>query len=194
MLSFRQEGKRVARIYTKTGDNGTTGLIGGRRVPKDSPYTEATGSLDELNALLGVVRSLHLPEDVEKSLQRVQDELFLIGAELATPEGIRPKSRAVGDEEIRRLENEIDAIETGLEPLKQFILPGGSITGAWLHLVRSVARRTERCCVALSRVERLNPKILQYLNRLSDLCFVFARHINRIQSVPESHPTFGKSS
>jgi cob(I)alamin adenosyltransferase len=183
----------VARIYTKTGDSGTTGLIGGKRVSKDSPYTEATGSLDELNALLGVVRALHLPEDVEKSLQQVQDDLFLIGAELATPKGTRPQSRALGDEEIQRLESEIDTIESVLEPLKQFILPGGSITGAWLHLVRSVARRAERRCVGLSQIEPLNPKILQYLNRLSDLCFVLARHINRLQSVPESHPSFGKS-
>jgi cob(I)alamin adenosyltransferase len=183
----------VARIYTKTGDNGTTGLIGGSRVSKDSPYTEAVGSLDELNALLGVASSLPLPEDVERCLRRVQDELFLIGAELATPKGTSPKSRAIGDEEIRRLENEIDTVERCLEPLKQFILPGGSSAGAWLHLVRAVVRRAERRCVSLSRSERLDPKILQYLNRLSDLCFVLARHINRLQSVPELHPSFGKT-
>jgi cob(I)alamin adenosyltransferase len=183
----------VARIYTKTGDSGITGLIGGKRVSKDSPYTEAGGSLDELNALLGVARSLQLPDRVDKTLQHVQDDLFLIGAELATPEGANPRSPGINDEAIQRLESEIDDIESGLEPLKQFILPGGSTAGAWLHLARAVARRTERHCVALSRVENLNPRILQYLNRLSDLCFVLARHINRLQSMPEPHPALGKS-
>jgi cob(I)alamin adenosyltransferase len=153
---------------------------------------EAGGSLDELSALLGVARSLQLPESLDKTLQRVQDDLFLIGAELATPAGAMPGSRGISDEEIQRLEGEIDVIESVLEPLKLFILPGGSPAGAWLHLARAVARRAERHCVALSHIENLNPKILQYLNRLSDLCFVLARHVNRLQSMPEPHPTFGK--
>jgi cob(I)alamin adenosyltransferase len=184
----------VTKIYTKTGDSGTTGLIGGRRVSKDSPYIEAGGSLDELNALIGVVRSHNLPDNVSQSLQRVQEDLFLIGAELAAPQGKeQPQGRGIGDDEIRRLEHEIDGIESGLEPLKQFILPGGSIPGAQLHLARAVARRTERYCVTLSRTETINSKILQYLNRLSDFCFVLARYVNRLQSIPEPHPTSGKS-
>ena len=121
-------------------------------------YTEAGGSLDELNALLGVARSLQLPDGVDKTLQLVQDDLFQIGAELATPEGTNPRSLGISDEEIRRLESEIDAIESGLEPLKQFILPGGSTAGAGLHLARAVARRTERHCVTLSRIERIEPQ------------------------------------
>lgn len=183
----------MVRIYTKTGDSGTTGLIGGRRISKDSPYTEAGGTLDELNAMIGVARSYGLPERIDISLQCIQDDLFMIGAELATPQGASPRSRSIGDEEIRRLENEIDATENLLEPLKQFILPAGTTASAYLHLARAVARRTERYCVALSRIENMNPKILQYLNRLSDLCFVLARHVNSLHSMPESHPTFGKS-
>jgi len=181
----------VARIYTKTGDDGTTGMIGGKRIPKDSPYTEAVGTVDELNALIGVVCSYDLPVDVQSILQRVQDDLFLVGAELATPEGKQPKSREISDEDIRRMENEIDGIESNLEPLKQFILPGGSITGAQLHLARAVSRRAERHCVTLSRTEKLDPKILQYLNRLS---FVLARYVNRLHSIPETNPTFGKTT
>jgi cob(I)alamin adenosyltransferase len=186
------EGDTVARIYTKTGDDGTTGRIGGHRVPKDSPYTDAVGSLDELSALVGVVSSLEAPVDVRTILRSLQNDLFLVGAELATPEGKEPKSLRINDEDIHRVEIEIDGIEGKLEPLKQFILPGGSMAGAHLHLVRAVARRTERYIVALSRVEKTNPKILQYLNRLSDLCFVLARYVNKSQAIPEAHPTFGK--
>jgi cob(I)alamin adenosyltransferase len=185
----------VARIYTKTGDDGTTGRIGGDRVPKDSPYIDAVGSLDELNALIGIVCSLESPDDVKAMLQSVQDDLFLVGAELATPQGVDPKtkSRGVGDADIRRLEKEIDAIENKLEPLKQFILPGGSLAGAHLHLARAVARRAERNIVALSRMEEISPRILQYVNRLSDFCFVLARYVNKMHAIPEANPTFGKA-
>jgi len=183
----------VVRIYTRTGDDGTTGLIGGKRVPKDSPYVEACGSLDELNALIGLARGHGLPESIDRALQSVQDELFTIGAELATPQGTKRRSEVIGDKEIQRLENEIDSIEGSLEPLKQFILPGGSLPGAELHLARAVARRAERHCVTLARTEKVDARILKYLNRLSDLCFVMARYVNRLQSMPERHPTFGKS-
>lgn len=183
----------MARIYTRTGDDGTTGLIGGERVSKDSPRIEACGALDELNALLGVVRSQALPERIDRALQLVQNHLFIIGAELATPQGAERKSRDLGDEEVRSLENAIDAFEDRLQPLEQFILPGGAAAGATLHLARAVARRAERCCVSLSRHDRVNPQILRYLNRLSDLCFVLARYVNRQQSVPERHPAFGQS-
>ncbi len=184
--------KSLTRIYTRTGDDGTTGLIGGERVPKDSPFIEACGSVDELNALLGLVRSHPLPDRVDKVLQRVQDRLFTIGAEFATPEGVEPKSRGLDDEEVRSLESEIDAFEEDLQPLKQFILPGGATAGAELHLARAVARRAERRCVSLSRLQQINPQILRYLNRLSDLCFVLARYVNWRQSAPELHPTFGE--
>jgi len=183
----------MARIYTRTGDNGTTGLIGGKRVSKDSPRIEACGSLDELNALLGVARSHALPTAVDKVLELVQDRLFTIGAELAAPEGVASCSKELIDEEVRGLEKEIDAFETSLKPLKQFILPGGTAAGATLHLARAVARRAERHCVFLSRLERVPPQILRYLNRFSDLCFVLARYVNRQQSIEERHPTFGES-
>ncbi len=183
----------MARIYTRTGDKGTTGLIGGRRVPKNSPRIEAGGTLDEVNALLGVVRSYELPAEVAGILHTVQSDLFKIGAEIASPKEVKPQSPQIGDEETRRLERGIDAIEKSLEPLKKFILPGGSAAGAQLHLARAVTRRAERQCVALSRVEKINPAILRYLNRLSDLCFVLARFVNRQQSAPESHPAFAKS-
>ena len=183
----------MVRIYTRTGDDGTTGLIGGKRVPKDSPSVEAGGLLDELNALVGVVLSHPLPDGVAQALRLVQDDLFTVGAELATPGASARAGYRIGDEEIRRLEREIDATEAGLEPLKKFILPGGSPAGAALHLARAVARRTERHCVTLSRTERVSPAVLRYLNRLSDLCFVLARHVNREQSIPEIHPTFGTS-
>jgi cob(I)alamin adenosyltransferase len=183
----------LARIYTRTGDDGTTGLIGGKRVSKDSRHIEACGSLDELNALLGVVRSRALPDRVDTVLGRIQDDLFTIGAALATPEGAKQRSTGLGDEKVRDLENEIDAFENSLPPLKQFILPGGKGAGAKLHLARAVARRAERHCVSLSRHAQVAPGILRYLNRLSDLCFVLARYVNRRQSVTEQHPTFGKS-
>jgi cob(I)alamin adenosyltransferase len=156
-------------------------LIGGKRVPKDSPRIEACGSLDEVNALLGVVRSHVLPDAVDRILQFVQNHLFIIGAELATPKDAAQKSEGIGDDRVRSLENEIDTIEDSLEPLRQFILPGGSASGAALHLACAVARRAERHCVSLSRLENISPTILSYLNRLSDLLFVLARFINRQQ-------------
>jgi cob(I)alamin adenosyltransferase len=179
----------VARIYTRTGDDGTTGLVGGKRVTKDFPLVAACGELDELNALIGVVRSSALPGMADKILEGVQNALFVIGAEIATPEGIAQKSPGISDEEIRSLETEIDALEEDLEPLRQFILPGGAKAAAELHLARAVARRAERHLVALSRIQRITPQVLCYLNRLSDLCFVLARYINRNQGVPEFHPS-----
>jgi cob(I)alamin adenosyltransferase len=182
----------LARIYTRTGDDGSTGLIGGKRVPKDSLRIEACGSLDELNALLGVVRSSMLPDAVDKVLQDIQEHLFIIGSELATPGEAGRKSAGIGDDPVQSLEKKIDAFEDGLEPLRQFILPGGSAAGAALHMARAVARRAERHCVTLSRAERIEDAILHYLNRLSDLCFVLARYVNKQQSASEQHPAFGK--
>ena len=183
----------MARIYTRTGDDGTTGLIGGKRVSKDSPCIEVTGVLDELNAQLGVVRSHALPGEVDEILYSVQDALFTIGAELATPEGTDPKSKAIQDEDVQTLEKQIDHIESTLPPLRKFVLPGGTVSGAALHLSRAVARRAERACVALSRIQTVDKQVLRYLNRLSDLLFVLARYVNHQDSVPERNPTFGRS-
>ena len=184
----------MARIYTRTGDDGTTGLVGGQRVPKDSPLIEACGSLDELNAQLGVVRSCELPDDVNTMLQNIQSDLFTIGTQIATPEGSNIKIQRISDDEVANLEHEIDALENTLLPLRQFILPGGSSAASALHLARTVARRAERRCVSLSRSAKIDPQVLHYLNRLSDLCFLLARYANQIQSVPELHPSTGTGS
>jgi cob(I)alamin adenosyltransferase len=185
----------VTKIYTKTGDDGTTGLIGGKRLPKDALRIEAYGTIDELNAVLGIVASFSLPERTARILMRVQDDLFTIGAELALPDGADRGPfgiPAIEDEDIQALETEIDECEATLEPLRQFILPGGSRAGALLHLARTVARRAERRCVALAHAERVDPQVIRYLNRLSDLCFVLARYINHQADNRESHPTFGR--
>ena len=185
----------MTRIYTKTGDDGTTGLIGGKRVPKDALRVETYGTADELNAILGMVRTFSLPAQVDAILQRMQDDLFTIGAELALPEGAERADwgiPALQDEDVLVLEKAIDACDSELEPLNRFILPGGVPAAALLHLARAVARRAERRCVALSRAERVDPQILRYLNRVSDLCFVLARYANHAEAKSESHPTFGK--
>lgn len=185
----------MARIYTKTGDDGTTGLIGGKRLYKDASRIEAYGVVDELNAALGVVCASTLPERVCRILRRVQDDLFSIGADLALPAGLDRKEwgiPAIPDESLAGLEREIDACQSELPPLQQFILPGGGAAGAMLHLARTVARRAERRCVALAHAEPVDPQIIRYLNRLSDLCFVLARYVNHKDAQPEIHPTFGK--
>ncbi|MBN1569977.1 MAG: cob(I)yrinic acid a,c-diamide adenosyltransferase [Acidobacteria bacterium] len=177
----------MVRIYTRTGDDGTTGLVGGKRVTKNYPLVEACGEIDELNAMIGVVRSKELPGAADTILEGVQNDLFVIGSEIATPEEITGKIRGIGNEEVQKIEKAIDTLAKDLEPLKQFILPGGSRSAAQLHLARAVARRTERRLVALSQNHRVSPHVLCYLNRLSDLCFVLARYINRHEGVQELH-------
>jgi cob(I)alamin adenosyltransferase len=185
----------VARIYTKTGDDGTTGLIGGQRVSKGSARVEAYGSVDELNAVLGFVCSYPLPGDTARKLRRIQDGLFTVGANLALEEGRTGEAwniPEVSEQEIRALEEFIDATEARLDPLGRFILPGGTAAGAALHLARTAARRAERRCVLLASVEQVDARIIRYLNRLSDLCFVLARFVNRESGFAEVHPNFGR--
>jgi len=170
-------------IYTKTGDAGETGVFGGPRVAKDHPRIEAYGTVDELNAVLGLVRCEKLPVDVDDLLERIQNELFDVGAELATP---RPDEKGIARttaEHAAALERAIDHYQAGLSPLKQFILPGGSKAASCLHLARTVCRRAERRLVTLMREtagtqEPVSPDLLIYLNRLSDLLFVLARSVN----------------
>jgi cob(I)alamin adenosyltransferase len=169
-----------------------TGRIGGSRVSKDDPFVEACGSLDELNAAIGLVRSHSIPEKIDKVLQWVQDDLFTIGAEISNPEGSVRINIGIAEENVGFLEKEIDSFEENLPPLKQFILPGGGVQGAALHWIRTVARRAERHCVRLAKIEKFEPCILRYLNRLSDLFFVMARYANLQQTIPESNPSFGK--
>lgn len=175
------------KIYTKTGDKGETGLFGGGRVPKDNPRIRVYGTLDELNAALGMA-GVDLPSTTGKlgaRILRVQGELFQLGSELATPPGKKLGSPLVSQEDVHRLESEIDEMEAELEPLKTFILPGGSHVGAVLHLARTIVRRAERELVGLNRTEAQRSEVLEYVNRLSDYLFVCARWANHKQRVSD---------
>jgi cob(I)alamin adenosyltransferase len=169
------------KIYTKSGDSGHTGLIGGARVRKDDPRVAAYGDVDELNAVLGVVLAYSADKQLNRLLQRVQRDLFALGAQLADPRariGTRKAKAALEPTLVRNLEKAIDAREAKMEPLRAFILPGGSALGSFLHLARAVCRRAERSIVTLTREEPMDPVILVYMNRLSDLLFVLARYEN----------------
>lgn len=170
------------KIYTRTGDKGDTALGNGTRVPKFAGRVEAYGTVDELNAVLGVAR-LSAGGDVDAMLSRIQNDLFDLGADLCRPEMEKDATAEypplrVTDAQVVRLENEIDRMNAGLEPLRSFILPGGSALSAHLHMGRTVARRAERLAVALSAEESVNPAAVKYLNRLSDWFFVAARVAN----------------
>ena len=179
------------KIYTKTGDAGETGLFGGGRVPKDHRRVEAYGEVDELNAAIGLARALEPSGFGDGLLQSIQRDLFTIGAELATPDRDKlPKALARsgaprGESDVAALEDAIDTHEAKLAPLKNFILPGGTPKAAALHLARTVCRRAERAVVALSHEDTINPAVVQYLNRLSDLLFVLARAVNVAAGVPD---------
>lgn len=178
----------MTRIYTRTGDKGDTGLIGGRRVSKDHPRVAAYGDVDELNALLGLVRGRSRDTPLDALLHELQRDLFAIGALLADPTaaiGSKRAKAALAAGNVKRLEAAIDAREAELPPLTAFVLPGGSERGALLHLARTVCRRAERGVVALARKRKLDPNVLVYLNRLSDLLFVLARHENRRSGTAE---------
>ncbi|HSD67624.1 MAG TPA: cob(I)yrinic acid a,c-diamide adenosyltransferase [Vicinamibacteria bacterium] len=175
------------KIYTKTGDRGETGLLGGARVPKDHPRVAAYGDVDETNAAIGAVRAL-AEGPLERLLFRVQKDLFAIGAQLADPTHEVAAERAkaaVTPAQGRQLERAIDAREKGLPPLRSFVLPGGTPTSALLHQARTVCRRAERSVVGLSRQSGVDPRIVVYLNRLSDLLFVLARAENRRAGIDE---------
>jgi len=170
---------RLNRIYTRTGDDGTTGLVSGARAPKHHPRVEAYGDVDEANAQLGVCR-LHAATDpwLDAVLARIQNELFDLGADLATPERDGLEALRVTASQVERLEHDIDEINRALEPLRSFVLPGGSPLSAQLHIARTVCRRAERRAVRLAGEETVNPEAVKYLNRLSDLLFVAARRAN----------------
>lgn len=167
------------KIYTRTGDAGETGLIGGGRVPKDDERIDAYGQVDELNASLGVARAAILPPDIDREIAAVQHDLFVLGADLADPRPTGPGQMRLDPAAAARLEPWIDAMETTLTPLRNFILPGGSPGGAALHYARTVCRRAERGVVALARNEPRAGAAVVYLNRLADALFVAARAANR---------------
>jgi len=174
------------KIYTKTGDKGETGLFRGPRVPKNHPRVDSYGNVDELNALLGVVQQEISDAEIRKIIASLQHELFELGADLATPPQDHDDANLrIPQSMVTRLEQIIDRYEAGLPPLTEFILPGGSKAGALLHYARTVCRRAERSVVVLKETESVNPVILQYLNRLSDLLFVLARAENHSSGQPE---------
>jgi cob(I)alamin adenosyltransferase len=185
----------INRVYTRQGDAGETALAGGQRVPKDGPRIEAYGTVDELNAFIGAAREtieeLFGKERRIRSLAiiliRVQHELFNLGSILATlPEDVHPKQARVTETEVARLECEMDRMNEGLPPLRSFVLPGGCRLNAELHICRTVCRRAERACVALSRVETIPPEVVRYLNRLSDALFVWSRWASHALKAPET--------
>ncbi len=174
------------KIYTKTGDKGDTSLFGGQRVPKDALRIEAYGTVDELNSVLGIVRADNTENEIDSIIGRIQNDLFVLGADLATPRSQSSKSiKRIDAKDSRHLEKTIDQLEEHLKPLKTFILPGGSTVAARLHFARTVCRRAERSVVRLSRNEDIGDGITIYLNRLSDLLFVLARYANHTTGVPE---------
>ena len=172
---------KLNKIYTRTGDDGTTSLVGGGRVSKHARRPSAFGEVDELNSVLGLAR-LHCKNGADMTgmdaqLARIQNDLFDLGADLATAEETAPALRITTDQ-VTRLEQEIDAVNANLQPLTSFILPGGTELAAWLHLGRTVARRAERQMTELAVEEPVNEAAMQYINRVSDLLFVLARHAN----------------
>ena len=186
----------INRVYTRRGDRGETGLVGGQRVPKDNLRIEAYGTVDELNAFVGAAR-----ESAEESIKtgcaallplagillRVQHELFNLGSILATlPEDVHPKQARITDAEIARLETEMDQMNEPLSPLRSFVLPGGSRLNTDLHICRTVCRRAERVAVALAREESIPEEAVRYLNRLSDALFVWSRWASHAAGVPET--------
>ena len=167
-------GNRLSKIYTKTGDDGTTGLGDGTRTPKDSARVAAYGTVDELNSTLGVVLAQELPVAVREALTQIQHDLFDLGGELCIP-----GMAMIHDADVDRLETTLDAFNADLPALKDFILPGGSMAAACCHVARTVCRRAEREVVTLARGESVRPEAVHYLNRLSDLLFVLARVLAR---------------
>ena len=167
---------KLNKIYTRTGDKGTAGLVDGSRVSKASARMIAIGNVDEANASVGMAVALLDDNDLGEQLRRIQNELFDLGADIATPGDVEGALRVTAGQ-VERLEHEIDSMNADLDPLRSFILPGGSAEVAALHLARTVVRRAERSAVALCDAEQINPSALAYLNRLSDLLFVAARFI-----------------
>ena len=173
-------GNRLSKIYTRTGDDGTTGLGDGSRLDKDDLRIEAIGAIDELNSTIGYLLTCELPGTVRSSLTDIQHVLFDIGGELSIPGASISKT-----EQVEQLERTLDELNAGLPALKEFILPGGSGAAAACHVARSVCRRAERRTCSLGKQASINPVSLEYLNRLSDLLFVMARHLNKQAGKPD---------
>lgn len=177
---------RIMKIYTRKGDAGETALFGGSTTQKNNIRIHAYGTVDELNSTLGMVLSYSLSDTGNKILQQVQNDLFVVGATLATPDSNKSRISEVGQDDIDQLEQWIDQLDSNLDPLKSFILPGGSGAGSTLHFARTVCRRAERQTVELSQNETIPSNTIIYLNRLSDLLFVLARFENKEKNIEET--------
>lgn len=173
-------GHRLSKIYTRTGDSGTTGLGDGSRVEKDNTRVEAFGTVDELNSILGVLAAQALSDEIKAGLNEIQHDLFDLGGELCVP-GLE----AISNHQVERLEQWLDEMNNELDYLEEFILPGGTPAASYCHLARTVCRRAERRMVTLSHESDINAAGLHYLNRLSDLLFVLARHLNKQAGEPD---------
>ncbi|MCZ6552000.1 MAG: cob(I)yrinic acid a,c-diamide adenosyltransferase [candidate division NC10 bacterium] len=178
---------RITKVYTCTGDDGTTGLGSGRRVPKDSLRIEAYGTVDEMNSHIGAAMAAGLDQDLQRELARVQNDLFHLGSDLCIPEEdkARLKVPRIEQRHVDALEQLMDRLSADLPPLENFILPGGSPGASHLHIARTVCRRAERLVIALSRKEAVGPFAVKYLNRLSDALFVMARYENMRRGVQD---------
>lgn len=174
------------KIYTKKGDSGETFLFGGRRVIKDHSRINACGTVDEVNSILGIVRSCDPANELESILERLQNELFILGTDLATPHDKHNRVQRITRNHVKQLENDIDRLDSTLEPLSSFILPGGSREAAYLHLARTVCRRAERAGISSRKSEKISDEVVAYLNRLSDLLFVMARFQNKSKGIPDT--------
>jgi cob(I)alamin adenosyltransferase len=172
------------KIYTKTGDDGTTGLIGNKRVKKSNPRIATYGVVDELNAAIGIVLAAKLGKDIRNLLTRIQNDLFVVGADLANS-NLDNKSNRITSEMVLFLEKEIDRLEEKLDPITFFILPGGDLIASQIHLARAICRRAEINVVKLSETDKINNQCLVYMNRLSDLLFVVARTINKRKKISD---------
>ncbi|MBZ0178595.1 MAG: cob(I)yrinic acid a,c-diamide adenosyltransferase [Melioribacteraceae bacterium] len=174
------------KIYTKTGDTGETSLFGGKRVKKNHARIEAYGTVDELNCVMGIARSFNDDDSIDKTISDIQNQLFVLGGDLATPlENEKVKINRISEFDIVNLEQMIDELSEKLPPLRNFILPGGSKTAAQIHFARTICRRAERKVYTLSELENVGIYVLRFLNRLSDFLFVFARYVNHSSNTPE---------
>ncbi len=184
---------RITKVYTRSGDKGDTGLVGGKRIPKDHPRIGSYGTVDELNSIVGLCRSFLAQKEssvrrdkLDLVLEAIQQKLFDMGSELATLPGTEYEGQiTLQPEDAEWLEEIIDAMNEDLEPLQSFILPGGTPLNAFLHQARTVCRRAERCCVALCRAESAEDQTVVFLNRLSDLLFAMARSANQLEGVED---------
>ncbi len=176
--------KLVVKIYTRTGDDGSTGLIGGKRVRKSNPRIIAYGAVDELNSSLGIVLSSNLDDDITDLLMQIQNDLFVVGADLAN-DNLKNTTNRITSDMVQFLEDNVDKLENELSQITYFILPGGDLIASQLHMARAISRRAEICIIHLAELEEINKSSQIYMNRLADLLFVLARVVNKRKMIKD---------